>query len=619
MNKCQAFDVAKSPVISLSWNQKRHMKLEKYEHLIRLVFVGVILSLTYLLILIPAGFLEGARIRSYDTTCRWRNALFSPPPELQQMVLVTIDEESQRQLDQKWPWNRDLLADFLRAVSPHRPQMVLFDLVLAGAGEPAHDRALAEALRESPPALLACYLDRRGDPVFPLPLFTEAGGIMGLINKPRDVDLTVRSLFAGIRIPLHREPIYALEVQAAALAKGIPPEDLRLDLRNLTLGSTEVPLEIPGVMAINYRVDLRRIPQISFWRILQDPRAAPQVRDKIVLVGSASEMTHDVYPTPLGLMPGVLISANGIVTLLSGQFLRPFPLILALLLGVLLVTLILLLTYGLPLAAGLAATVGLTISSIFAGFLGLVWLNYRTEYLSILILAGIGWLSGVFYKYFLLRLEERSRALEKALADLQKAHKAMEGNFLEVTKALVMALETKDETIVGHLERVSGYSTRLAEVLSLPPEEVETIREAALLHDIGKIGLPDEVLHKVGPLTEEEKNILKQHLGMGARILEPMKFFRPITTLITHHHERYDGKGYPHGLTGEFIPTGAQIIAIADAFDAMTTHRGYNTPRTMQGALNELRKGSGTQFNPTYVGAFIQLIEKDRLLSGHQG
>jgi putative nucleotidyltransferase with HDIG domain len=160
----------------------------------------------------------------------------------------------------------------------------------------------------------------------------------------------------------------------------------------------------------------------------------------------------------------------------------------------------------------------------------------------------------------------------------------------------------------------------LAEVLQLPPQDVRAIREAALLHDIGKIGLPDEVLHKVGPLTEEEKAIIKQHLQLGARILEPMKFFKPITTLIYHHHERYDGKGYPHGLVGDLIPPGAQIIAIADAFDAMTTHRGYNKPLTVSQALEELRKGAGTQFHPAYVDAFVRLIEQEgSQLAGYHG
>ena len=214
-------------------------------------------------------------------------------------------------------------------------------------------------------------------------------------------------------------------------------------------------------------------------------------------------------------------------------------------------------------------------------------------------------------EYVASELEQRNRLLEKTLRDLRGAHKELEGHFLEVTKSLVMAMDTKDAYTAGHLERVSRYSTRLAEVLMLPPDEIEAIREAALLHDIGKINLPDEILHKTGRLTPEEVDVIKKHLEMGAKILDPMKFFRPITTLLYHHHERYDGKGYPHGLTGEFIPPGAQIISIADSFDAMTTNRGYNKPKTVQEALDELRQGAGTQFNAAYVDFFIKLIQTE--------
>jgi putative nucleotidyltransferase with HDIG domain len=210
--------------------------------------------------------------------------------------------------------------------------------------------------------------------------------------------------------------------------------------------------------------------------------------------------------------------------------------------------------------------------------------------------------------YVASEMEERNRALEKALSELRTAHQELESAFLDVTKTLVMAMETKDVYTAGHLERVSRYATRLAQALQLPKEEVEAIREAALLHDIGKIGLPDEVLHKVGKLTEEEMGVIKQHLALGAKILEPMKFFKSITTLIYHHHEWYNGQGYPHGLAGDFIPAGAQIITIADSFDAMTTHRGYNKPRSPQEAAAELKRGAHTQFNPIYVEKFVELI-----------
>ncbi len=778
------------------------------EHPVRLAFLAVVLSLSYLSILLPAGFLEGARLRSYDAYCRWRSAVTHPPKEASELLLVTVDEESQRRLGKKWPWDRTVFAEFLDKVAQAGPSLVVLDFVLSGSSDPAQDEALAQAIRSGPPILLASYMDQHGDPVLPHTLFSDAGGTPGLLNHPRDIDLTVRRFYFGARLPMHPQPLFAMEVNAAAIHRRVPLSEIHLEPRlfRMRIGTQTVPLEPPiGCITINNLLTPAQTSTVSFWEVMEDQVPADRIRGKVVLVGSTREITHDVYPTTLGLMPGGMISANGILTLLSGEFVRPLPLFPVILLGFLFVLAILLATYWLPIPWGAAAAGGLTLLGVGAGFLGLLLFNLRAESLSIYILGTASWLTAVLYKYLLLmaesvrlhrhvvtdpisgavteryfrlrlesdwarwrqsrkplsmvvvqiepisiqlhqatwpevqkkirglveifqhhmktrgglvgrlkeeqlvvflpglgleeargwtegarkdlpaerghlafgiacteqfslpspshllqaadtaslrswtkknrpvesydparddaeqpqtkeekanrdshsldyvasELEDRNKTLEKALGDLRSAHKEMESHFLEVTKSLVMALETKDEYTAGHLERVSRYATRLAEVLRLPAEEIVAIREAALLHDIGKIGLPDEVLHKVGKLTDEEVAVIRQHLAIGAKILEPMKFFKPITSLIYHHHERYDGKGYPHGLTGEFIPPGAQVIAIADSFDAMTTNRGYNKPLNVQEALEELGKGSGNQFHPAYVEAFMQVVQRE--------
>jgi putative nucleotidyltransferase with HDIG domain len=780
----------------------------KDEHPVRLAFLAVVLSLFYLSILLPAGFLEGARLRSYDAYCRWRSTVTRPPKETSELLLVTVDEESHRRLGKKWPWDRTVFAEFITKVTRANPSLIALDFVLSGASDPAQDEALAQAIRSGPPILLASYMDQHGDPVLPHTLFSDAGGIPGLLNHPRDIDLTVRRLYFGTRLPMHPQPLFATEVNAAAIHRRIPLPEIRLEPRlfRMKIGTQAVPLEPPiGCIAINTLLTPAQISAVSFWQVMEGQAPADQIKGKVVLVGSTREITHDVYPTSLGLMPGVMISANGILTLLSGEFVRPLPLFPVLLLGFLFALAIMLAAYWLPIPLGAAAAGGMTLLGVGSGFLCLLLFNLRAESLSIYILGAASWLTAVLYKYLLLvaesvrlhrhvvtdpisgavteryfrlrleagwakrkqsrkplslvvvqmepismqlhqaawpevqkrirvlaetlrrhvktrdglvgrlgdeqiavflpgmdleqtrswtegarkelsaeqghlafgiactehssllspnhllqaantasrrswteknravesydpardgaeqlekeegessqglhaldyvasELEDRNQALEKALGDLRSAHKEMESHFLEVTKTLVMALETKDEYTAGHLERVSRYATRLAEVLRLPPEEIAAIREAALLHDIGKIGLPDAVLHKVGRLTDEEVAVIRQHLAIGAKILEPMKFFKPITSLIYHHHERYDGKGYPHGLTGEFIPPGAQVIAIADSFDAMTTHRGYNKPLNVHEALEEMRKGSGTQFHPAYVEAFMQVVLRE--------
>jgi HD-GYP domain-containing protein (c-di-GMP phosphodiesterase class II) len=147
-------------------------------------------------------------------------------------------------------------------------------------------------------------------------------------------------------------------------------------------------------------------------------------------------------------------------------------------------------------------------------------------------------------------------------------------------------------------------SEAVARRLGLKPAEVRTIRYAALLHDIGKIGIRTEILLKPGKLTAEEFAEMKQHTLIGQRILEPIPFFAGVHRLVRWAHERWDGGGYPDGIGGEDIPLGARIVAVADAFDAMTSQRPYSLPRPPEAALEELRRCAGTQFDPDVVEAF---------------
>lgn len=215
--------------------------------------------------------------------------------------------------------------------------------------------------------------------------------------------------------------------------------------------------------------------------------------------------------------------------------------------------------------------------------------------------------------YVSMDLEARNRDLEAALEELRKSQKETARAYFYAMHSLVKALEEKDSYTAGHSERVSFYATALAEGLHLPKEEIEAVNRAAYLHDIGKIGLPDRILHKKERLSDEEFEFVKRHQAQGAKILEGLPFFEEVIPLVLYHHERYDGKGYPHGLTGEMIPRGAQLIAIADSFDAMTTGRGYNNPLLSEQAAGELKKCSGQQFNPAYVNTFIELLQQKKI------
>lgn len=215
--------------------------------------------------------------------------------------------------------------------------------------------------------------------------------------------------------------------------------------------------------------------------------------------------------------------------------------------------------------------------------------------------------------YVSLDLEARNKELEAALENLKEEQRKNEQHYFQTMHSLVKALEEKDPYTAGHSERVGFYATELAVGLGLEKKEVEAVNKAAYLHDIGKIGLPDAVLHKKEKLSDEDFAHIKRHMMDGAKILEGLPFFEESVPYILYHHECYDGRGYPHGLSGNMIPRGAQIIAVADSFDAMTTGRGYNKPLMLEEAIGELKKSSGAQLNPVYAAKFIELLEEKKI------
>lgn len=215
--------------------------------------------------------------------------------------------------------------------------------------------------------------------------------------------------------------------------------------------------------------------------------------------------------------------------------------------------------------------------------------------------------------YVSLDLEARNKELEAALENLKEEQRKNEQHYFQTMHSLVKALEEKDPYTAGHSERVGFYATELAVGLGLEKKEVAAVNKAAYLHDIGKIGLPDAVLHKKERLSDEDFAHIKRHMMDGAKILEGLPFFEESVPYILYHHERYDGRGYPHGLSGNMIPRGAQIIAVADSFDAMTTGRGYNKPLMLEEAIGELKKSSGAQLNPVYAAKFIELLEAKKI------
>ena len=189
-------------------------------------------------------------------------------------------------------------------------------------------------------------------------------------------------------------------------------------------------------------------------------------------------------------------------------------------------------------------------------------------------------------------------------AEQQKAYEATVG-------ALCQAVETKDFYTRGHSDRVSRGSVMIAREIGMRGDRVEAIRYAGMLHDVGKLGVPTKVLQKTGKLTEEEYAAIQLHPMRGLDIVREIGFLDEALAGIMHHHERIDGRGYPMGLAGDEIPEFARVLAVADAFDSMTSTRSYRGARPVDEAVEELRKWSGTQFDPAFVDAFVAALKRE--------
>jgi response regulator RpfG family c-di-GMP phosphodiesterase len=198
------------------------------------------------------------------------------------------------------------------------------------------------------------------------------------------------------------------------------------------------------------------------------------------------------------------------------------------------------------------------------------------------------------------RVAEATRELNVTLRQLQDSYRS-------TLVALGSALDIRDEGTHGHSWRVHGYSLALARAHGVPDEDLRDIEYGVLLHDIGKIGIPDAILLKPGPLTPDEWKIMRRHPGIGRRLIEKIPFLQGAVPIVFHHHERWDGAGYPLGLRGEAIPLGARIFAVADALDAMTFDRPYSRAVSFETATQEIQRCAGTHFDPAVVVTFLTI------------
>ncbi len=189
----------------------------------------------------------------------------------------------------------------------------------------------------------------------------------------------------------------------------------------------------------------------------------------------------------------------------------------------------------------------------------------------------------------------------------------VEQTYFETIMALALAVEAKDHYSAGHSKRVGYYAMKIGEQMGLNEEMLRTLNDAGILHDIGKIGIKDEILLKPARLTPDEQKIMQQHSVIGEAIVKPVRALSKVVALVRHHHERFDGAGYPNGLKGEEIPLGARILSVADTYDAMVTDRPYRKRLSFEETKAELKKNAGAQHDPVVVEALLKVLEAKEL------
>lgn len=202
-----------------------------------------------------------------------------------------------------------------------------------------------------------------------------------------------------------------------------------------------------------------------------------------------------------------------------------------------------------------------------------------------------------------------ARRIEESTKNLTKLYEDLRSTYLRTIKALAQVIDARDHYTHSHSQSVAKYAVAIAEELKLSTKEIELIREACELHDLGKIGIHDDILTKPSALDASEWKLMKQHPDTGAQILQPLTFLNGVIDLIRQHHEHFDGTGYPQGLRGEDILLGARIIHLADAYEAMISARSYRKiPFSREEAILEIKNNTGTQFDPRIVKTFLKIV-----------
>ena len=511
------------------------------------------------------------------------------------VAVVAIDDVTFDELGKPWPFARSLHAHAIDALREAGAKAIVYDVQFTEPTRPRQDLALFDAVARTPGVVLATSeTDGRGGAAVlgGDEVVEEAGARVGASNVETEPGGVIQ------RFPHSVGGLPTLAVVAARSAGG------------RTLAASRFPER--GAW-IDFRGPPGTVPTVSFSDLVRGRADARALRGRIVVVGATAPTLQDVHSTPASktrLMSGPEVQANAIWTALHGLPLRSAPDW---------VGWLAILVMGL--APALTTLRGRALRAVLvAPLLGLLWLAIvQTSFQQGVILAVsyplmallLGTVTATTSAFALEREQRLRTALhsERLEQDVSARTEELRQTQLEIISRLGRAVESRDADTGRHIDRMSMLSHRLALALGMPAAEAELIGHAAVLHDVGKVGIPDRVLLKPGRFDAEERARMEQHTTIGARILAGSRssLIELAAVIARSHHERWDGSGYPDRLRGEQIPLVARICAVCDVFDALLSARPYKRAWPLDDALAELAAQRGRQFDPALVDAFLTL------------
>ena len=514
------------------------------------------------------------------------------------VAVVAIDDVTLSDLRQQWPFPRTLHARAIDRLRRAGARVIAYDVQFTEETKPREDLALYDAVARAPGTVLATTeTDGRGGTSIlgGAENLRAAGALAGAANVNADLGGVVE------RFRFSEGGLRTFGVVTGQRAGG--PR----------LTASSFPAE--GAW-IDFRGPPGTIPAISFSDLVRGRADSGSLRDRVVVVGVTAPTLQDVHPTPASseeVMSGAEVQANAIWTALHGLPLRSAP-------GWVgwLAILAAGLTPALAARRGRALRAALVALGLALGWLLAVQAAFGqglilpVSYPMMALL--LGTLSAITTAYVAERDERRRAALYGARLETEVSARTdqLRQTQLEIVSRLGRAVESRDVGTGAHVARMSTLSHRLALAIGTAAPDAETLRQAAMLHDVGKVGVPDRLLLKPGPFGGEERILMQRHTLIGAEILDGSRspLIQLAAEIARSHHERWDGTGYPDGLRGEQIPLAARVCAICDVFDALRSARPYKPAWPLPETLAKIKSERGKHFDPQLVDAFLAILPK---------